>query len=292
MSALSSTETTSRGSNRTRPFLLRTFLPLAVLAPSTPPPFPEFPFSHRARARAFVRSSPARSATSHGYESSTLNASAMKPASFAASMSRVYSATYHPTASTQPVAFQSVRSGHSAAASSRKSTWGGLNAPARLSSGGQNFAASDSIVRIGCLSWRRATSNGVSHVPLAAHPHSRVTIPAHSALQHLSQVDLYEHPSAGSRNSAGCQPMLFLKRLHMEAMVAGGARPGMKRMPCSQEMVPSRAKSHVASLVSCPISRPILASWCDICVVPEDCVPTMRTGRGWSTATGGRRRPD
>lgn len=90
----------------------------------------------------------------------------------------------------------------------------------------------------------------------------------------------------------GWKPKLGRKLTHMPRMVAGGARPGMKRIPCSQEIVPSRAKSHVVSLVSCPTSRPIFASWCDICVVPEDWVPTMRTGRGVSTPTGARSRPD
>ena len=86
--------------------------------------------------------------------------------------------------------------------------------------------------------------------------------------------------------------MLRRKSAQRRVTVSSVAFPGMNRTPCIHEMVPSRAKFHAQSLVSWPTSAPRLASRRLICVVPEDCVPTMSTARGVVGVTTSRSRPD
>ena len=74
--------------------------------------------------------------------------------------------------------------------------------------------------------------------------------------------------------------MLLRNREQIAVVNARSARPGMNRIAWNHEIVPSLAKSHCASDVSCATSNPIFPSSADICVVPLDCVPTMRTARG------------
>ena len=86
--------------------------------------------------------------------------------------------------------------------------------------------------------------------------------------------------------------MFLRKAAQRPRMFASVAFPGMNRMPCIHEMVPSRAKLHEQSLVSWPTSRPTFANARLICVVPEDCVPTMSTARGVVAETASLSRPD
>ena len=67
----------------------------------------------------------------------------------------------------------------------------------------QNFAARLSIVRSGCRSCSSDVSNGVSQLPLLAHPHSLRAMTPHCVRQQSSQVFRYEHPSSGGPNIAG-----------------------------------------------------------------------------------------